>query len=115
MVAMVMMIAKVTMTCFFIQVAVSRRCNVPLFTPDLRHMSAFAHSTALTSFLHAKIINAERASYYAPKFMRLTVSDSWGGVGVGRRMVGLGKERMFLGGCTTAVDVVVEWTMILIM
>ena len=52
---------------FTIQVAVSRRCNVPLFTPELRHMSAFAHSTALTSFLHAKVINAERASSPRPQ------------------------------------------------
>ena len=49
------------------------RSTVPVFPPDLRHVGLFAHSHTLHDTLLAKAVNAERASYHAPKFLKLTV------------------------------------------
>lgn len=48
-----------------------------MFPPDLRHVGLFAHSHILHNTLLAKAINAERASYHAPKFLKLTVGGMW--------------------------------------
>ena len=60
--------------CIF-QVAVTKRSTVPSFTPELKHTSVFAHSKTLQQFLLTKMINGERASYHAPRFLKLTVSQ----------------------------------------
>ena len=59
-----------------LQMAVTSRSSVPSFTPDLRVVPAMPHCKALRSLLLSKIINAERASYHAPKFFKLTVRVS---------------------------------------
>lgn len=56
------------------KVAVARRNNVPSFQPSLRQGSVFAHSHMLQQLLLTKIVNGERASYHAPRFLKLTVS-----------------------------------------
>lgn len=54
------------------KVAVTKRSTVPLFSPELRYTRVFAHSKTLQQFLLTKVVNGERASYHAPKFLRLT-------------------------------------------
>ena len=56
------------------RVAVVKRSTVPTFSPELKHVGVFAHSKTLQQFLLTKIVNGERASYHAPKFLKLTVS-----------------------------------------
>ena len=63
------------------KVAVTKRSTVPSFYPELKHMGVFAHSTMLQQFLLTKMVNGERASYHAPKFLKLTVSVCVGGGG----------------------------------
>ena len=53
--------------------AVTSRSSVPSFTPDLQLIPAIPHCKVLHDLLLSKIINAERASYHAPKFLKLTV------------------------------------------
>jgi BTB/POZ domain-containing protein 9 len=54
------------------QIGVASRSTVPTFTPELRTSGLFPHSRSLQQLILTKIINGERASYHAPKFMRLT-------------------------------------------
>lgn len=54
------------------QVGVATRNPVPRFSPELRHSGLFPHSRTLQQMLLTKVINGERASYHAPKFLRLT-------------------------------------------
>lgn len=49
---------------------------MPTFSPELKHVGVFAHSRTLQQFLLTKIVNGERASYHAPKFLKLTVSSA---------------------------------------
>ncbi len=58
------------------KVGVARRNNVPSFGPSLREGSVFAHSHTLQQLLLTKLVNAERASYHAPRFLKLTVSGT---------------------------------------
>ena len=55
------------------QVGVTSRSSVPPFTPDLREIPLMPHCKLLQYALLSKIVNAERASYHAPKFLKLTV------------------------------------------
>ena len=55
------------------QVGVTSRSSVPSFTPDLRKIPLMPHCKQLQYALLSKIVNAERASYHAPKFLKLTV------------------------------------------
>ena len=57
------------------KLAVTSRSTVPSFTPSLRRTGVFAHSKTLQSFLLTKVINGERASYHAPRFLKLTVCE----------------------------------------
>jgi hypothetical protein len=54
------------------KIGVASRSTVPTFTPELRTSGLFPHSRSLQQLILTKIINGERASYHAPKFMRLT-------------------------------------------
>ena len=51
---------------------VATRSTVPSFSPELRSSGLFSHSRSLQQLVLTKVINAERASYHAPKFLRLT-------------------------------------------
>lgn len=59
------------------RVAMVSRSTVPSSEPELRQCGLFAHGKALQQVMLSKVINAERASYHAPKFLKLTVSDGW--------------------------------------
>ena len=61
---------------FHYQIAVTCRSSVPSFTPDLGTIPAMPHCKHLQNILLTKVINAERAAYHAPKFLKLTVSDN---------------------------------------
>ena len=54
--------------------AVVNRSSVPTFSPALSSIPVMPHCKALQHLVLSKIINAERASYHAPKFLKLTVS-----------------------------------------
>ena len=54
------------------QIGVTTRSTVPSFSPELRTSGLFPHSRSLQQLILTKIINGERASYHAPKFLRLT-------------------------------------------
>ena len=57
---------------FLYQVAVTSRQLVPSFTPNLQLVPAMPLSKPLRHIL-SKLINAERAAYHAPKFLKLAV------------------------------------------
>lgn len=54
------------------QIGVATRSTVPSFSPELRTSGLFPHSRSLQQLVLTKIVNGERASYHAPKFLRLT-------------------------------------------
>lgn len=55
------------------KVGVAHRTNVPSFQPSLKERCVFSHSHTFQQMLLTKIVNGERASYHAPRFLKLTV------------------------------------------
>jgi hypothetical protein len=54
------------------RIATTSRSSLPNFTPDLCGIPAMPHCKQLQSLMLSKIVNAERAAYHAPKFLKLT-------------------------------------------
>ena len=58
------------------QIASVSRNLVPWFGPSLYPQTIFSHGELCKKLLRTKVINAVRATYLAPKFVRMTVSLS---------------------------------------
>lgn len=54
------------------RVACVSRNLVPWFGPSLAHHCVFSHGAVFRDYLRTKVINAVRATYQAPKFVRMT-------------------------------------------